>query len=1402
MQRQTERNNYILSLDERRRESARRSSEAFLEARAAEEDAIVKQIELRESELQRATEAAKGIAEAEREKIKATEDAAVAASAAVSATTAQTDALIAQIRIARETRENLQNLSEAQSVLNDFWRVASGQVEDYSESVQTSVPSIVNLTEAENALTAAIEANLQALREATGDPLSDYIDTLTLTSEAADTAFGSINRVGRSVRNADFRRAEAELRDFDDAFRLSEATIPRVTSEMERFTGTLPDADRSIRGTTIQLQNLSQEARAAARDAEFLNSSFSAIDAFDPRTPDSNARSFDTGAFAARAGEELASQAIQTAGELRRIEQERVESLADLEREYSEQILAINEEKRRKLAEVEGQIAEERVRRLASIEQAFDDAAAAEVEARQEAAERILRIEQKASEDRERLRERLNDRLLELEQRRDARIQELNDGFIERERDRQEDILAVTERAAEARLDAEQRYTERVQEINNRLFEDITDIHRELQEEIESLESGFVSRQAERADEIVRITQEAADARAAANQTFSDTMQGIYNDLVTAWDNLEDGFLERQEGRAAERIEIEQRAVDARIAANAEYADTVAKISTDLVDEVRRIEAEIVKVQEQHAEDRFAIEQESIEDRADANAEYARQVEEIEADRGRQLEDLERRRVAIQQGAVDARLQADQAYADRFQDIQNDLVDRVVDIQKGLNDTLNDLRDEQLDVEKDRLESLVDLHEETQQKLEDLERDRTQTVEDLRRKFQQDQLDAATQLDRDLQDAEGDPEQEAAARQKFQRRIEDLTREFHRRQIDLQITQRRQREALARQAAAKEVEIAERAQAQLAGIEQQQTDARSQAQERISAAEDTAGVAFQEAQANYVPALSAHEQALLEHTAALNSINQEASAATEAVDQTRSEVLQTAIDETAVAAQTLRETLSAVTERLRALDSETSTALSGLADQRTAAETRTGLSFEEALVNYTPAVDLNTQALQALTDALSEADATEVSALGAVDAAGREDRATTQAAQQALQTDAGVSIEEARANFVPALSSAAQATLTLNETMRELESSFRETIAGIHAQGLVDRQAVDDAVQLAIADATAQQTALETQAGTTFADASLAFQPGLSDIDQAGFDRDATISGIDETEIEGIDAVNAQSLADRLETDAAITETRDAYIKARDAEIFKHNVAMLQLNTAEAADIKAVRATLDKNLESIDEKLDVELAEIREAKTVFDTRIGELIDAINAEANQDVTALKADTAAMRVELEAIAAEQRNNAWKEAILKVANVGIQVTGVAAGAALGNPVAGLALGQAAGGLVEQAGNELFHYEQTDRIARNIARQSTYRSSRPVPNYLPDANQIRNAKDVSREIVAGLTEGLQQRERGSFGGASAQASFPEEMTATVVLNFSDGGVQEFADQILRLREQERTNL
>ena len=1143
------------------------------------------------------------------------------------------------------------------------------------------------------------------------------------------------------------------------------------------------------------------------------------FDQFDARTPGSD---FGT-SFAdnlrplqGQIGQELASQAISTAGELRRIERDRVESLADLEQEYSDRILAINEVKRQKLAEVEQAIETERVRRLASIQQAFDAAKEAEISARQEAADRILAIEEDAADARNRLGVQLNQNIFALEQERDARIRELNAGLVERARERQQEILTITERATQARSEAEQRYAVRVQEINNRLVESIRDIQRGLQEEIESLESGFVARQADRADEIVRITQEAADARTAANQTFTETMEGIYTDLVTAWDNLEDGFLERQEARAEERIAIEQRAVDARVAANEAYADRLARISTDLVDEVRRIESEIVDVQQQHADDRFAIEQESIESRAEANADYARRLEEIETDRGRQLEDSNRRLAAIQQAATDARLEADREYATEFQDIQNRLVDNVVDIQRDLNDTLNDLRDEQLEAERDRQQSLVDLHEETQQKLEDLERSRARTVEDLNQKFEEDRADARQRNVQKIADINSDSslseEERAERREKadreLTRRLLDLGRAHNRSVNELGIQQSRQREDLARQAAAKEVEIAERAAAQLSGIAQQQTDARSQAQTGIADAESAAGIAFREAQQHYVPALSAHEQALLEHAETLNRINQESAAATEAVNPARSVAIQAGLDEVSAAARTLSEALTAVTtaeqERLGVLGTETSAALAGLRDQRSAAETRTGLTFDEALANYTAEVPLNTQALQALTAALDAADVERHSALGALDATGTEDRFTTQTAQRELAVGAGVSIEDARANFVPALSSAAQATLTLNATMQALDTSFRETIAEIQNAGLVDRQSVDLAIQTAIAEAAAQQTALETQAGTTFADASAAFTPGLSDISQAGVDRTETLGDIDRSETTEIDALNAQSIADRLETDAAITETRDAFLKASAQETLKYQTDVRQINNAMRLAIHEVDKTLQVNLESIDDTLDADLAEIRELKTVFDTKISAMITAINEQGNLDVANLKADTAAMRSSLETIAEEARDNAWKDAILRVANVGITIAGIAAGTAVGAPQAGLAVGQVVGNLVEQGGNELFHFEQTDRIARRISRSAALNRPRPAPAYLPDSNQIRNSRDISREIVAGLTEGLEQRSRrdGGFGGASQQSGFPEEITATVVVQFPDGSVQELADQVLRLRSQDRTNL
>ena len=105
------------------------------------------------------------------------------------------------------------------------------------------------------------------------------------------------------------------------------------------------------------------------------------------------------------------------------------------------------------------------------------------------------------------------------------------------------------------------------------------------------------------------------------------------------------------------------------------------------------------------------------------------------------------------------------------------------------------------------------------------------------------------------------------------------------------------------------------------------------------------------------------------------------------------------------------------------------------------------------------------------------------------------------------------------------------------------------------------------------------------------------------------------------------------------------------------------------------------------------------------------------------------------------------------------------------------------------------------LFHFDQTDAIAHRLARSAALNRPRAAPAYLPDSNQIRNARDVSKEIVAGLTEGLSQRNSG-FGnvGASQQSGFPEEFNATLVLQWPDGATIELRDQMIRLQEQDRS--
>ena len=107
-----------------------------------------------------------------------------------------------------------------------------------------------------------------------------------------------------------------------------------------------------------------------------------------------------------------------------------------------------------------------------------------------------------------------------------------------------------------------------------------------------------------------------------------------------------------------------------------------------------------------------------------------------------------------------------------------------------------------------------------------------------------------------------------------------------------------------------------------------------------------------------------------------------------------------------------------------------------------------------------------------------------------------------------------------------------------------------------------------------------------------------------------------------------------------------------------------------------------------------------------------------------------------------------------------------------------------------------VEQGGQELFHFESTDAIAHRMARSAAFRRPRPAPNYLPTPDQLRNARDVGREVVAGFTEGLGQQNSGLGNvGASQQ---PKQITVNNMLQLPNGVIKEIGKTTVILAEED----
>ena len=1264
--------------------------------------------------------------------------------------------------------------------------------------------------------------------------ITEYNEALELTSVAADKAFGRLNPAVRKTE-ADFRKAEAALLDFDSAFKLSLATIPRAASAFRALARPMGNTDRKFGDLSRTIQTWKGQVintRGAVDEfnwsLERLNrtgqelSLASVSDALNIKAQPVSGAQHTGWSFAnptvrnaaITAGQDFVNAGITAFADFKRISEQNYENLEELAKAHADRILEINAEKARKLAAIDTQIKDAAVRRLVAIKQAFDDAKNAEIAARQQAADQILAIEKQYDAERKALREQQTQRLIDMEKRTNEEIDRLNHNFLERERQREEQRLSIATQAAEAREAVQQRYAANVQNIYNQLVLDVQAVWERVWAEVDSLMEGYFQREEQRTAELTRLTEQHGLAREQAHKAYALQMEDIYRNMVDAWDALEDGFTERQEDRAAQRTKIEENAASLRTKANQQYADTVGSIATNLVDTIEGIWDEIVQIEEDAAEKREQIQKETKKRLAEADQRYRDTRKQIEADAQADAKKVFSDAAAAREKSYADKVKADRDYAKTYQDIQNNLVDKVLGIQEDMNSKLQDLGDQRLDAEADRLKKLEYLHEDHQKKLEALERKRNETIADVTRKYHQDISDIGVDRDRKATDIQQDTslteeqrlEKLEALRTEINRRREDLDRAYQRRLLELEIKTQRSREDIERASGEKRIAIAEQTAEKLSEIEGRAGEVETAGQKKIAGAEETAGVTFETAQKNYVPALSQHEAALLKHADALLKVDEKL----KEIDRTETTGIQTIID--GLRELLIQAGIDWATER-KTIQDEGDAAKQAVTDKEKAdvkaktdeiddVEKKAGMTYEEALKIYVPAVDLNTKALNDLNKTLKSIDKDESDALKKVDDAETDDREATDKKQKKLEEDAGVDIQTARDKYVPALNAATKAMVTLTETLTTLDKTLSTETKRVKDTGKDDFTQLGKDIEKVIKGGVHEQINLEGLAGTTFKQAFKNFIPAPSAMDKAASDRDADITAINEQEIAEIEATNTAAIKDRLDTDAQITQRRDDYLKARDLEIFKFNQKLLASYEQEILEIQAIKENLNVDLKSIDEKLSAELTTIRENKVAFDAKMNELITAVNEWGNKQVNDVNIDTAAMREHLKVLAEEARNNAWKTTIASTAKLHLTLTGLLVGTALGNPAAGLAVGQGVGGVAEHGINELFHFEQTDAIARRMARRAAHRHSRPAPNYLPTPTQLQNAKDLGREVIAGFTEGMQQRGTPStpFGSTgNPDMGFQQEIHATLQIQFPDGTVQEIRNQVIRLQQQGR---
>ena len=187
----------------------------------------------------------------------ATEEQGAAVKTAAVAFTEYIDVISAAQRHIRE----FETLNQELEGFDDFWRVAAGEVGEYTTAVDLATVSVVNhQAELEALHTAGFFDGLDA-------PLAAYVAELEATSVAADAALGPLNQVNETVKTgtADFRQAEARLYDYSDALDTSKRSHIDFTDVVDRE-------------TTPAVEDLTTALDASKQGAELTERAFESLD--------------------------------------------------------------------------------------------------------------------------------------------------------------------------------------------------------------------------------------------------------------------------------------------------------------------------------------------------------------------------------------------------------------------------------------------------------------------------------------------------------------------------------------------------------------------------------------------------------------------------------------------------------------------------------------------------------------------------------------------------------------------------------------------------------------------------------------------------------------------------------------------------------------------------------------------------------------------------------------------------------------------------------------------------------------------------------------------------------------------------------------------------------------------